>query len=342
MGISFIYAGRRGSGLEATLALHSIARKCGFSSQLILSQDNERAALVRKLYPEAKFFNFLSPSSILSLRHSLKGRIAFFTMVSPKMLPLFLSLPSKKVFYFHASYDYSLSGRKMRDHLHDLMHDVLIKNSSLTLATQKDLARQIKERLGVDAQVFPHPPYSPIKPSFFSEEEEVKLPFGRGSYFLNFGEISRPSKGSRLLLEAVQGTNLKVVLAGRLEGVINSKNTFHLNRWVSDGELHHLIKNCRAVALPYILKSQFSGCLALSFHFRKSVLAPDSQAFAGLVEEGKTGWLFKRADAGSLKEKMKSIAAGRKTDFSAAIAQKEKEMEAATARRLKEIAKQLS
>ncbi|GEM_PF-1378918 len=334
--ISFIYAGRRGSNLECAIALHKIAQAMGMDSKLVLSSDNERAGKVRALYPGARFVNFFSPRQMLALRSSLAGRTAFFTMVSPKMVPLFLSLPSPKVFYFHATYDYSYSKRGMRDSYYELLHGVLIRSSTLTVATQPSLARQIRGKLNVKARVLPHPPYSPIAPKFFSGEKKVPLPFRKGEYFLNFGEISRESKGTGLLLEAVKGTHLPVVVAGRHDGVQPARNVFHINRYLADAELYWLIKNCRAVVLPYLLKSQFSGCLALAYHFKKPVLAPDTEAFEGLVDEGRTGWLFRHADAGDLKRKMEKIAAAAR--FSArAIADKEKEMEKASGKALSQL-----
>jgi glycosyltransferase involved in cell wall biosynthesis len=306
----------------------------GMDSELVLSSDNERTELVRSIYSDAKLVNFFAPGQLLNLRRSLAGRAAFFTMISPKMLPLFLSLPPPKIFYFHATYDYTYSKRGMRDAYYELLHEVLIHTSTITAATQPGLARQIKEKLGVHARVLPHPPYSPISPSFFAGEKEVRLPFKKGEYFLNFGEISRESKGTRLLIEAVQGTQLQVVLAGRREGVESARNVFHINRWVEDDELYWLIKNCRAVVLPYLLRSQFSGCLALAFHFKKPVLAPDTEAFSGWVEEGRTGWLFRCGDASNLQRKMEGVAF-RGVKFSqGAIAAKEKEQENATARTL--------
>lgn len=341
MKVSFVYAGRRGSALECTLALHALAQVMGWDSEVILSSDNSRADLARKTCPEAKFANFLSPLQLLSLRKRLSQRISFFTMVSPKMAPLFLSLRSPKVFYFHATYDYAYSKRGLKDAFHELLHGAIIRSSTLAVATQPSLARQIEKRLGVHAQVFPHPPYSSIPPAFFSGEKAVKLPFRKGEYFLNFGEISRESKGTGLLLEAAAGTQLPMVLAGRRKGVPKAENIFHIDRWADDAELYYLVKNCRAVVLPYLLRSQFSGCLALAFHFRKPVLAPGTEAFSDWVEEGKTGWLFSHADARSLRLKMQQIASGKLKFSSSAIAAKEKEREEMTADALSRLLSQL-
>ena len=337
MQVFFVYAGRQGSNLECAIALYTLATEAGFDSTLVLSKDNARAARVQKLYPQAEFYDFFSPADFLRLKKRLEAGITFFTIMSPKIVPLALSLGTPKIFYFHATYDYTYSKKTARDLFHELLHLVLIKSSNSVVATQPSLARQIKEKIGVGAGVLPHPPYSPIKPAFFSAKRQVRLPFKSGEYFLNFGEISRMSKGTGLLLDAAEGTKLPIVLAGRRKGVKPASNVFHLDRWVNDGELHYLVKNCKCVVLPYLLRSQFSGCLALAFHFGKPVLAPNTEAFEGWVEEGKTGWLFEHGDAADLREKMRQVAAGKLKFGKSAIEKKEKEMALLTRKRLVEL-----
>jgi len=125
-----------------------------------------------------------------------------------------------------------------------------------------------------------------------------------------------------------------MVIAGKRKPIVPAKNIVHLNRWVPDSELHHLIKNCRCVVLPYLVSSQFSGCLALAFHFKKPVLAPFSPAFEKWIEEGKTGWLFSQGDWRDLAEKMRKIDSGELSFSPAAIEKKEKEMEGSPRRGL--------
>ncbi len=335
MRVFFVYAGRRGSNLECAIALSQMAKKAGIDSDLVLSADNERAALVKKIYPQTAFADFYSPQGIDAIKKKLDSGIAFFTMISPKMLPVYLSIKSRKLFYFHATYDYSYSHKGVADYLSEMMQSIAIKNASQVLSTQPLLAWQIKFKLGVDAQVLPHPPYSPIDQKFFAADEEVNLPFG--DYFLNFGEVSRPSKGSDVLLKAIDGTELNTVLVGKKEGVHHMSNLHHLNRWVSEGQLHRLIKNSSAVVLPYLLPSQFSGCLALAFHFKKPVLAPLSQSFEGWVEQNKTGWLFSSGDEQDLRRKMLLIKSGKLSYSRTAIEKKEKEQEKITLQKLRQI-----
>lgn len=332
----FVYSGKRGSNLECALALYEIARSLKIDPQLILSSDNERAEKVKSLYPEARFVNFYSILEVLKLKKELDGQLAFFTMYSPKIIPLFLLLKSKKIFYFHATYDYSFSKKKISDYFSDFFQDILIKNSTATFATQWPLAWQICIRLGKEAEEFPHPPYSSIRKGFFDEETRVDLPFN--DYFLTFGGLDRPSKGTEVLLKAIKGTNLNTIFAGKCKQLPKDKNIVHLNRWVSDGELYYLIKNCKSVVLPYLVPSQFSGCLALAFYFRKPILAPFLPTFEHLIEEDKTGWFFSSGNPDSLRNKMEKIWTGRAQFDTHAIAAKEKEMNEATKNKLKELA----
>jgi len=330
-----VYAGKKGSNLECAISLYEISRKLGIDSRLILSKDNDRAPLVKKLYPEAEFYDFFSISDLFRLKKRLESGVSLFTMVSPKMLPLFLSLKSKKIFYFHATYDYSFTKKGVNDTSMDFIHDRIIRSSTLTVATQWPLAWQIKNRLDVDAEVLQHPPYSPINKEFFSSKKEVNLPFQR--FFLDFGGLDRFSKGTDVLLKASKNAKFSVVLAGKTNRNLSSGNVIHLDRWVSDSELNNLIKRSEAVVLPYLVSSQFSGCMALAFHFRVPVMAPFSPTFEGWIDEGKTGWFFPSGDSDSLREKMNEIWRGKARHSKAAIAKKEKEMENKTRRDLKKI-----
>ncbi len=331
----FIYAGKKGSGLDSTLSLYEVAKELNADVQLILSRDNYRYDKLTKFYPEAKFYNFFSPSDALKLKKEIGKGTAFFTMISPKIVPLFLALNTKKIFYFHATYDYSFGRKKFADHVFDVLHDVVIKNSTMTLTTQFPLAWQIRFRLGKKAEELPHPPFSVLPDGFYAEDEEVELPFQK--YFLTYGGLDRTSKGLDVLLEGIKDTNLNTVLAGKNNRVLNWKNISNLNRWISDGELHNLIKKSECVVLPYLVPSQFSGCMALSFYFGKPVLAPFSPTFEHWIEEDKTGWFFSSGNYYDLREKMNEIWSGNKSYSEAAIRKKEHEMKEKTRKKLKEL-----
>jgi len=337
MTVYFVYAGKRGGGLETTLSLFQAAKEIEADIKLILSTDNERVEKVKSLYPEARFVNFYSILEVLKLKKELDGQLAFFTMYSPKIVPLFLLLRSKKIFYFHATYDYSFSKKRISNYFSDFLQDVLIKSSTATFATQWPLAWQIRIRLGKEAEELPHPPYSLIRKDFFDEETKVDLPFK--DYFLTFGGLDRPSKGTEILLKAVKGTNLNTVFAGKCQQLPKDKNIVHLNRWVSDSELYYLIKNSKCVVLPYLVPSQFSGCLASAFYFRKPVLAPFLPTFEHWIEEDKTGWFFSSGNYEELRKKMQQILDGKRKYDEFAIRKKEDEMKERTKQKLRDIFK---
>ncbi|MCX6770016.1 MAG: glycosyltransferase [Candidatus Micrarchaeota archaeon] len=339
--VSFIYAGKLGSGLEATLTLYEAAKREGFSCRLVLSTDNSRRALVERIYPEAKFINFLSPAEVLAEARVLSGNIAFFTMISPKMFPLFFAARAKRIFYFHASYDRAFNppgaSSIFSDKYFDILHSLAIRNSDLVVATQHPLAWQVKVRFGKEAASLLHPPFSVLRKGMFDESKKVALPFSPGGYFLDFGGLDRPYKGTDVLLKAVDGTHLPTVLAGKAKLPPHGKNVFHMCGWLSDGEMHFLVKNAKCVVLPYLSASQFSGCMALAFHFGVPVVAPFCPAFEGWIEEGKTGWFFPQGDWRGLRAKMESVASGKAKFSKSAIAGKEKEMESKSRAEIRKI-----
>ena len=303
MKLFFVYAGKRGSNLECAIALHTLAKQMGYDSKLILSKDNERAELVESLYPgnDVAFYNFFSLTEVIALKKELETGISFFTMFSPKIILPFLLLKSKKILYYHATYDHSFSKSSMKDSVIEFLHDILIKNSTMTVATQWPLAWQIRNRLGVEAEAMQHPSYASINPKMFEDKKDHEMNIlTTERYILSFGGLDRYSKGTELLLHVVDHTNIRLILAGKANKDYTTSNVLHINRWVTDSELFHLIKNSEAVVLPYLVPSQFSGCLALAYHFGIPVVAPSSSAFNGIVTEG-CGWKFPSGDPEGLR-----------------------------------------
>lgn len=327
MPVNFVYPGKFGGGLESTLGLYECAKNAGIDSRLYLSSGNVRLGTIRKYYPEARLLNFLSPSDVNTARKEIGKDRAFFTMISPKMFPLFYALGPKKDFYFHANMDHSFSvgnDNPANELIMDIFHNMAVHGSRRVFATQYLMLWQIKSKYGIDGSFLPHPPYSALKEGFFSGEEKVDLPFK--DYFLCFGGIDRPYKGTEVLIKAVQGTGLNTVFAGKYPHPIAGKNIVHLNRWLGDPQMHYLVKNAKCIVAPYLVSSQFSGCLALAYYFNRPVLAPRCQIFEDWVDEGKTGWLFSQGNWLDLREKMESIASGKASWDKKSIALKQAEM----------------
>ena len=335
MALFFIYAGRKGSGLESTLAPYELARELDIDARLFFSKDNERKALIEKIYPEAQFFNFTSPLDILKMKKAIGSGWSFFTMISPKMIPLFYSLSGKKIFYFHATFETSMSKPSLGGWAIDSLHDAVIRGSTLTLATKAPLAWQIKLRLDKDAETFIHPPFI-LRPGFFAAEKPRVLPFDR--YFLYFGDVDREAKGVKVLVKALEEyPQIKAIVAGRRGNLPKLGNLVHLKGWIDEGEMHYMIKNAEAVVLPYLVPAQFSGCLALSFHFRTPVIASNTSTFEDWIEEDKTGWLFPSGDHHALGKKMLEVWEGKRKYSKDAIAKKELEMKEKSKKSLKGI-----
>ncbi len=325
MVLFLIYPGQKGAGLEVILTIYEISRKLGIQTRVFLSKDNSRKDLVTKIYPEIEFFDFVSPKDLSRMKKEIGDNWAFFTMISPKMIPLYLSLKNK-LFYYHATYNYTYSKRRLNDMVMDHLHDLVIRKSSLTLVTQAPLSWEIKARLGIETKRLLHPPYSVLRQGFFASEKKIDLPFDK--YFFYFGEISRYSKGVGILLKALEHyPELNTVIAGRGANFGKLPNLTTYNGWIDDGSLHYLIKNSHAVTLPYLVPAQFSGCLALSYHFRSPVICSRLPVFDEWVDEGKTGWFFNAGDYESLGQTMLNVW-NKKGKFNPdAIVKKELEME---------------
>ncbi len=339
MALYFIYPGRMGAGLDTTLSLYEVAKDLGLDARVILSKDNVRGGLVEKVYPEVKFFSFTSINDLLKMKKEISEHWSFFTMISPKMFPLYLSLRRRKLFYFHASYNHSFAKRSMNNAVMDFLHDLTIKDATLTLTTQELLAWQIKIRLNREAKTLPHPPFT-LRDGFFAAEKEIPLPFRR--YFLYFGDVNREVKGASVLVKALENhPEISAIIAGRGGKIPKKDNIAHLEGWIEDGAMHHMIKKAEAVTLPYLEPAQFSGCLALSFHFRTPVIGSNLPTFHDWIDEDRTGWLFRAGDADALGERMLEVWQGKRKYSKDAIAKKELEMKKRSKKYMKEMLEQV-
>lgn len=339
MTLFFVYAGKKGGGLESTLGPYELAKELGIDARLFLSLDNLRRSMVEKVYPEAEFFNFTSLRDVSKMKKEIGKGWSFFTMISPKMIPLYFSIGERKLFYYHATYDYSFSKRTFNDAWMDFFHDQVIKSSTFTLVPQHPMAWQLRIRLDKKAEVFPHPPYI-LRDGVFASEEKIEIPFEK--FFLYFGDVIRTSKGIGVLVKALESNpELKAVIAGKGGKFPKLPNLHYLDGWIGDGVMHYLVKKSSCVALPYLVTSQFSGCLALSFHFRTPVLGSNLPTFQDWIEEDKTGWFCPSGDYRALADKMLEISEGKRKFSRDAIAKKELEMKGKSKTRLKEILEQI-
>ena len=171
----------------------------------------------------------------------------------------------------------------------------------------EDQLRQLRDQ-GFDqpATVLPHPAYSDFP------EPAGSLPRERALELLFFGLV-RHYKGVDIALRALAGsglTDVRLTVAGEvwdhkdsLRQLLNMPELRGkvelVDRYVSDQEAAELFARCDAVVAPYRSVTG-SGVLALARRYRRPVLASDLPGFDGLVEHGRTGWLFPAEDENAL------------------------------------------
>ena len=124
------------------------------------------------------------------------------------------------------------------------------------------------------------------------------------NYFLFFGRIEK-YKGIDLIIETYHSSNEKVplVIAGSGQLTKAEQEIIEcepdrikvINRFIDDSEMLWLIRNAKAIVLPYIEASQ-SGVLPIAYYYGVPVITSDSPGLAQFVEEGITGYVCSSAD----------------------------------------------
>lgn len=131
----------------------------------------------------------------------------------------------------------------------------------------------------------------PVKPPELNKTDTV-------GYYLFFGRISR-YKGLTRLLEAYTRLAMTdkpiLIIAG--EGdlqdtdkslITQNSGIVLINRYITDAEMLHLIKNALSVVLPYIEASQ-SGVIPIAYHLGVPVITSNVPGLAEFVEHGVSG-----------------------------------------------------
>jgi glycosyltransferase involved in cell wall biosynthesis len=144
---------------------------------------------------------------------------------------------------------------------------------------------------------------------------DLNLPTGE-KIILFFGHITA-YKGLAILLEACtlikKSTNdLRLIIAGRVAD--DYKDEFsdltgrYASEWITilpghieDHIMHKLFSATDVTVLPYLEASQ-SGVMFMSYSFGRPVIVPDIGGFPDDIVPGRTGYLFKARDPGSLAE----------------------------------------
>lgn len=123
------------------------------------------------------------------------------------------------------------------------------------------------------------------------------------AFYLFFGRIDK-YKGINRLLKAYQRACERnkqlapLLIAGKgmlseeeKRLVENNHKVLLINRFIENGEMIWLFKNCRVVVLPYIEASQ-SGVIPLAYHYGKPVIASNIEGIRENVKHLKSGLLF--------------------------------------------------
>lgn len=129
---------------------------------------------------------------------------------------------------------------------------------------------------------------------------------GRGNYFLYFGRLSH-EKGVDLLIEVFKempGATLKVVGGGPEEGILKQKATGCSNiefHGIKHGEeLHGLIRNAQFVIVPSQWYENNPMTIVESYSFGTPVIGSDLGGIPEIIENNKTGMIFKHDSKDSL------------------------------------------
>ena len=151
-----------------------------------------------------------------------------------------------------------------------------------------------------------------VKPNFVRPDPGVGT--GKGGFALFVGRLS-PEKGVGTLLEAWdrfgEGVPLKVVgdgpLTGRVLSVADRRpDVEYLGRKPAE-EVRALMKEAGVLVFPSEWYETFGRVAAEAFAAGTPVVASDIGAVAEMVDDGRTGLLFRPGDAGHLASQVKRV-----------------------------------
>jgi rhamnosyl/mannosyltransferase len=190
--------------------------------------------------------------------------------------------------------------------------DAIVSTSENYFATSEELARYSEKieviPIGLDESAYPE----------VSDREitAVRRRVGEGFFF--FVGVLRYYKGLHILLDALQGTPLRCVIAGagpierelkRRAAVLGLDNV-HFLGYVDDVEKVALMRLCRAVVFPSHLRSEAFGVTLLegAIYGKPLISTEIGTATSYINVDGETGFVVPPADAKDLREAMLRLA----------------------------------
>lgn len=191
-----------------------------------------------------------------------------------------------------------LAAKKLHDFLHTTEKiDAFVVPSTFTLNKLK--------KYGIAEDKLNH------IPTFFNLKQEPDVSYL--PYFLYVGRIEK-QKGLLTLVDAFVGSSMKLKIIGFSNDGYEDELKEYLSRKECDieflgkksfGEIEPYLKNCLCTIVPSEWYDNFPNAILESFAFKKPVIATDIGSLPELVEDGKTGFLFKYASPEDLKSKLK-------------------------------------
>lgn len=190
--------------------------------------------------------------------------------------------------------------------------NAIVPTSQNYFATSEELGRYSEKvevvPIGLDEGVFPK----------VSAQKLAAVQERFGEVFFLFVGVLRYYKGLHILLDALQGTELRCVIAGAgpTERELKEKvaklglNNVHLLGHVDDAEKVALMRLCRAVVFPSHLRSEAFGVTLLegAIHSKPLISTEIGTGTSYINIDGESGFVVPPADAKSLREAMLRLA----------------------------------
>jgi glycosyltransferase involved in cell wall biosynthesis len=138
-----------------------------------------------------------------------------------------------------------------------------------------------------------------IKPNF-STPIKFKDRISRSKEFLFVGRLSI-EKGANVLSKFTKQASLydlKINIAGNgpLESLFNNNSNVKMLGWLSQEEVARNMKKAYMLIMPSIYYENFPCAIVEAFSYGLPIIASNRGSIASLIEDGRTGLLFKPGD----------------------------------------------
>ncbi|MGV3632519.1 MAG: glycosyltransferase [Bacteroidota bacterium] len=192
----------------------------------------------------------------------------------------------------------------------------LKRNDGFIVMSDKVLKDLLSIRPGAKYLRINHPVYNQFGVKTSREEAQRRLKLDPAKKTLLFFGIIRDYKGLDLLLDAFAqlDESYQLVVAGEVYGSFDKyekqiaanplKKQIHLfNQYISDDEVTLFFSAADTCILPYKSATQ-SGITSIANHFLLPLIATDVGGLKETIEDGKTGLIASRTDAGEIAGKI--------------------------------------